>query len=102
MPLIILPSTEDLPPAEPYTVRLSLRTDSTAVSSRRRSTLVRVSLDPVDPIPDISCTDVLDGAMVVLAMYAFNLFHPGRLLNAGSKRAASVQYLGLKEPAASV
>lgn len=25
--------------------------------------------------------DVLDGAMVVLAMYTMNLFHPARLLN---------------------
>ncbi|KAI0801214.1 RTA1-domain-containing protein [Fomes fomentarius] len=46
--------------------------------------------------------NVLDGAMVVLAMYALNIFHPGRLLDAGSKRAASDQYLGLKESGASV
>lgn len=31
-----------------------------------------------------SFTDVLDGAMIVLATYTLNIFHPGRLLYAES------------------
>ena len=34
--------------------------------------------------PDETTLDVLDGAMVTLAIYAFNFTHPGRLLGSNS------------------
>ena len=36
-------------------------------------------------VSDLVCVDVLDGAMVVLAVYTMNLAHPGRLLGVSSE-----------------
>jgi len=35
--------------------------------------------------------DVLDGAMVVLALYSFNFAHPGMLLNMNTSHSPEVQ-----------
>lgn len=54
-----------------------------AVLLPQRCILVRFFLDPslyLVVVLIIHCTDVLDGAMVVLAIYALNIAHPGILL----------------------
>ena len=63
---------------------LSWRTDLRDESYRRKCT----SVSPDAVTRDLSShlyhdiIDVLDGAMVVLAMYTLNILHPARLLNA--------------------
>ena len=63
---------------------LSWRTDLRDESYRRKCT----SVSPDAVTRDLSShlyhdiIDVLDGAMVVLAMYILNILHPARLLNA--------------------
>ena len=41
-------------------------------------------------IADDETSDVLDGAMIVLAMYTLNVFHPARLLNQHDARQPEI------------
>lgn len=68
----------------PSTEQSSSRTDGQDGSSLRRSTSVRVPLsisrlNATDHNPLLQ-TDVLDGAMITLALFTLNIFHPGFLL----------------------
>jgi hypothetical protein len=67
-------------PAALYTVRLNSQMAGKGVLFRRRYTLVSsVSLLRMGAAADCF-QDVLDGAMIVLAIYTLNFLHPGRLL----------------------
>lgn len=48
---------------------------------------------------DVIILDVLDGGMIVLAMYTLNIFHPGFLLidTAENRRGEGGSQIGLKE-----
>ena len=70
---------------DPYTVWSSSQTAGWDVSSVQRSTLVRhlpsyrLSSNSTPSSP-LLLPDVLDGAMITLAIYTFNFIHPGYFL----------------------